>query len=204
MGFSEEFTFRDCPWCGLRDAHMIALALNLQVSPPGNPSRTWSLLACPRCGGAITIETSGPNVQPVELSSVPEGRQVELVADLPEDVRSFYEDAVRVLDAGVPDATAVQLRRALEAAAAHHDVDEKTLVKSIQALIDKNLITSQFGQVLHHVRKVGNVGAHASDERVDEASARRALRFTTQILRNLFEIPAELRRLEAEAPEARS
>ena len=34
------------------------------------------------------------------------------------------------------------------------------------------------------------VGAHASH--VDEKTARRALQYTTQVLRNLFEIPAEL------------
>ena len=34
------------------------------------------------------------------------------------------------------------------------------------------------------------VGAHASH--VDEKTARRALQFTTQVLRNLFEIPAEV------------
>ena len=34
------------------------------------------------------------------------------------------------------------------------------------------------------------VGAHASH--VDEKTARRALQFTTQVLRNLFEIPPEL------------
>jgi hypothetical protein len=37
---------------------------------------------------------------------------------------------------------------------------------------------------------------HATDEKVDEQTARRALRFTTQVLRNLFEIPAELGALD--------
>jgi hypothetical protein len=50
--------------------------------------------------------------------------------------------------------------------------------------------------VLDHVRKLGNVGAHASDEIVDEAS----LRFTTQVLRDLFEVPAELEKPGPESP----
>jgi hypothetical protein len=49
------------------------------------------------------------------------------------------------------------------------------------------------------VRRIGNVGAHAADERIDGDTAFRVLRFTTQALRNLFEIPKELE--EAEAPE---
>lgn len=48
------------------------------------------------------------------------------------------------------------------------------------------------------IRRLGNLGAHATDERVDEASARRALRFTTQVLKNLFEIPGELAAPEPE------
>lgn len=65
-------------------------------------------------------------------------------------------------------------------------------VARIEKLIEGGLITKQFGDVLDHVRKLGNVGAHASDELVDEASAKKALGFTTQVLRNLFEIPTEL------------
>jgi len=93
----------------------------------------------------------------------------------------------------------VQLRRTLEAAAAHFNVAERTLVKSIQKLIEAGLITKAFGDVLDHIRQVGNVGAHASDEKVDEETARRALRFTTQVLRNLFEVPAELKALNQPA-----
>jgi len=80
------------------------------------------------------------------------------------------------------------------------DIAERTLVASVERLIEKNLITAQFGGVVHHVRKVGNLGAHATDERVTQEEAERAIRFTTQVLRNLFEIPAELARLQAEAP----
>jgi len=64
---------------------------------------------------------------------VPEHGADFRVQRLPDDVRKYYEDAIRVLEA---------------------------------------------------------VGAHASH--VDEKTARRALQFTTQILRNLFEIPAQV------------
>jgi hypothetical protein len=122
------------------------------------------------------------------------------VSSLPEDVHGYYTDAIKVLRAGVPDAAAVQLRRTLEAAAAHYDIAERTLVKSIEKLIDAGHVTKSFGDVLHHIRLVGNLGAHHTDERVDDETARRALRFTTALLRNLFEVPAELAALQAEAP----
>jgi hypothetical protein len=86
----------------------------------------------------------------------------------------------------------VQLRKTLEAAAAHFGYKEGPLMGRIEKLIEGGQITKGFGAVLHHVRQLGNVGAHASDERIDEPAVERAFRFTTQVLRNLFEIPAEL------------
>jgi hypothetical protein len=67
------------------------------------------------------------------LKGVPENGADARVEHVPDDLRTYYEDAIRVLEA---------------------------------------------------------VGAHASH--VDEKTARRALQFTTQVLRNLFEIPPEL------------
>lgn len=194
MAWGNELRYRDCPWCGLRDAQMHALGTDLAASRSRGVRRLWSVVSCPRCGGAVLLETNGANQRPgAVLKAVPEderaGAQVE---HLPEDVGRFYADAQRVLDANVPDAAAVQLRKTLEAAASHFGIGDGPLVTRIEKLIEEGLITKRFGEVLDHVRKLGNVGAHASDVTVDEESARRALRFTTQVLRNLFEIPAEL------------
>lgn len=68
-------------------------------------------------------------------------------------------------------------------------------MKSIEKLINDGHVTQSFAPVLHHIRAVGNVGAHASDEDVDQTTAEGALRFTTQLLRNLFEVPGELEAL---------
>lgn len=179
-------------------------------------TRPWVLLSCPRCAGVIALDVEvvggiganggispGHTIQ--EKGSLPEDdHQRHRVEHLPEDVGRYFSDAQRVIDAGVPDAAAVQLRRTLEAAAAHKGVTEKTLVKSVEKLIDEGHITTDFAGVLHHVRKVGNIGAHHTDERLDEAEVQRALRFTTQVLRNLFEVPGELAELEAEAPAAQA
>jgi hypothetical protein len=111
---------------------------------------------------------------------------------MPDDVAKYFADAQRVMDAGVPDAAAVQLRKTLEAATAHKGISERTLVKSIEALISQQLVTKDFSDLLHHVRKIGNVGAHHTDETVTQEELERVMRFTTQILRNLFEVPGEL------------
>jgi hypothetical protein len=68
------------------------------------------------------------------------------------------------MDASLPDAAAVQLRRTLEAAAAHFGQTNGPLVRRVQGLITEGLITKTFGEVLNEVRRLGNLGAHATDE----------------------------------------
>jgi hypothetical protein len=49
-----------------------------------------------------------------------------------------------------------------------------------------------------HIRKIGNQGAHYTDVQLTAPEVERSLRFTTQVFRNLFEVPGELEELEAE------
>lgn len=137
------------------------------------------------------------------LRVVPNGDDIAAaIGHLPEDVRGFYSDALRVLQAGVPDAAAVQLRKTLEAAAAHKGIKEKNLFESIRKLVDEGYVTLDFKDVMTHIRKIGNSGAHYTDVRLTAPEVERSLRFTTQVLRNLFEVPGELDELRREAEAA--
>jgi hypothetical protein len=190
--------FRDCPWCGLRDAQFNVHTPMIQVTPQRGHVREWSVMSCPRCAGIVVIETGVRDGKAIVVTELPAAGQSRLVVNhLPADIERYYTTAIRVLDAGVPDAAAVQLRRALEAAAAARGITGGNLVTRIRKLIEDGHITVEFGAVVDHIRKLGNLGAHAGDEEVDEASAERALLFTTQVLRNLFEIPAELSAIAA-------
>ena len=91
------------------------------------------MISCPHCGRAVLIEHTPLNCLQAQLKVVPEDGADVRVEHLPDGLRKYYEDAIRVLEA---------------------------------------------------------VGAHTSQ--IDEKTARRALQFTTQVLRNLFEIPPEL------------
>jgi hypothetical protein len=168
-----------------------------QTSPSEGRPLWHSILACPDCARLTILETnanvsgSAASNQIKRVFPVDEDMQHH-IRHLPEDVNQYFTDARRVLDAGVPDAAAVQLRRTLEAAAAHFEVSERNLMRSIEKLIEKGLVTKQFADALHHIRAVGNLGAHATDERVNDEKARQALAFTTQLLRNLFEVPGDL------------
>lgn len=191
MPFSDEFSFRTCPWCNTQDVSMQVKVQDTDFSVAVGGRKQWSWLGCPRCGGAISVQTDIQyrrilKVVPDEPSSAMK------VNHLPADVEEYYTNAQTVLNAGVPSSAAVELRRTLEAAAHHQGVNEKTLVKDIEKLAEEGLITANFVGVLGHIRKVGNVGAHAGDQILTREEVEKAMTFTTQVLRNLFEMPKEL------------
>ena len=200
MPYLQEFSYRTCPWCNTQDVAMELKAENVDFRVAAGVSKQWSWLGCPRCGNAISIET---RTQARTISKVvPEEPQSAMKVDhLPTDVEEYYTNAQTVLNAGVASSAAVELRRTLEAAAQHQGVSERTLVKAIEKLAEKGLITNNFVGVLGHIRKVGNVGAHAGDQSLTREEVEKAMTFTTQVLRNLFEMPKELELLGAPTQE---
>lgn len=202
MGYSSRMAIRTCGYCGLRRAQMIEVVVDNSAYALSAGHIYQSVLQCPDCGRMTIVEHTGKNTSNVELRAFPEDDDLKhQIKHLPLGVEQYYTDARRVLDAGVPDAAAVQLRRTLEAAAAHFDVQERNLFGSIRKLIDEGYVTRQFGEALDHIRAVGNLGAHASDQRVDEATAQRVMHFTTLLLRNLFEVPGELAAVSGDDPD---
>jgi hypothetical protein len=54
-------------------------------------------------------------------------------------------------------------------------------------------ITAEFADVVRHVKTLRNVGAHFKPtEKVTKGDALVAMKFTAQLLRNLYELPGEL------------
>lgn len=194
MGFVESMRYRDCPWCSARYVQMwTGNTETVKVKAANSSQREWKAMFCPACGGGILVEVH-PQANYV-VTVVPEDTHTHLKVDhLPDDVGQYYSDALTILQAGIPDGAAVQLRRTLEAAAAAYNAEDKTLMRSIENLIKSGNVTAQFGDALHLIRQVGNVGAHHTDKRLDTDTVTRALKFTAALLRDLFEIPEELRR----------
>jgi hypothetical protein len=143
-------------------------------------TRTWLLLACPRCACCSLLQldlvdeqsnlTGMSEVMSYQVLSE-DGRGSSYIGHLPPPIERHYLAALRVLDAGVPEASAVQLRRTLEGAAASSGITGGNLVQQISQLVDQGMVTKDFGRAIHHVRKIGNQGAHFSDELLDEAKS---------------------------------
>ena len=202
MSFPADAAYRDCPWCQTKSIAMEVIHPNYATTSSGGSQREWTWLSCPRCRGVVSVESTF-NMNPGQVVSVvPNAVSGAEVKHLPADVAEYYNNALTVLNAGVPSSAAVELRRTLEAAAKHNDITVTPLVKAIEKMVDEGLVTKSFSSVLGHIRKIGNQGAHAADENISENEVRVALNFTTQILRNLFEVPKELELLNEALPAA--
>ena len=94
------------------------------------------------------------------------------------------------------------MRKTLEAAAANKGVEGTNLAASVTKLLDQGYITKDFKGLLTHIRQIGNAGAHATSVQLTVPQVERSMRFTTQVLRNLFEVPGELAELEKETLDA--
>lgn len=207
-----EVKYRDCGYCGTRHVALELQWSSRAIHDSGGERRFWAALACPRCAGVTLLEMSMQNEASTRdttigggsdvtvIRAVPRSEDTSLAVDhLPSDVSEFYENALRVLQANVPDAAAVQLRKTLEAAAAHKGIRERQLVSSIKKLVEQGYVTLDFKDVMTHIRQIGNAGAHYTDVRLTKSEVERSLRFTTQVLRNLFEVPGELEALRRDA-----
>jgi len=199
MSFHMSMAMRSCGYCGLKRAQMRVLLEDQSAVALNGIDRWQSVVQCPDCAGITVIEHTDDKMGgDLAFRSYPADRESELeVGHLPDEVGRFYSNAQRALSTGLPDSAAVELRRTIEAAAAHFEVKRGVLADSIKELIKQGFVTKPFGDVLTHIRLVGNRGAHVDDVPVPAEAAEQALRFTTQLLRNLFEVPAELKQISA-------
>lgn len=202
MGLPGDAIYRDCVWCGTKSLQMLILAATTKVRNSKGFEREWTWVVCPRCAGVVSLETQ-PG-RSLLLAEVPKHTTDVDVEYLPENVEEYYRNAIIVLNTGVSSAAAVELRRTLEAAVKHKGINVKPLAKAIEKLVNDGWVTKDFKDVLTHVKKIGNVGAHAGEDSISESEVRLAMKFTTQILRNLFEIPAELEKLNSHELETES
>ena len=212
-----EVRFRDCGWCRTASVAMELQWSDRFILDAQQQRHYWAALSCPRCGNVTIVgmfghddvdtgnRTLSDSAEITVIQVLPNGEDFGIVVKhLPADVATFFNDAQRVLIAGVPDAAAVQLRKTLEAAAAHKGIVERNLATAVTKLLTEGYITQDFKGLLTHIRQIGNAGAHATDIRLTGPEVERSLRFTTQVLRNLFEVPGELAELEAETTASES
>ena len=105
---------------------------------------------------------------------------------IPDVVRSPAEEADRCFNAGAYSACAVMCGRALEGICMHYEAESKTLDQGLQELRNKDIIDKRLHQWGDELRKVRNLGAHATTERIGSEDAQDVLDFLRAIIDYVF------------------
>jgi len=121
--------------------------------------------------------------------------EAKLSSDIPSDIAGAFAEAVTALAANCPRASAVMARRTLEAITVDKGETKGTLADRLNALGAKGVLHPTLSDWAKEVRLVGNVGAHFDPiKQVTVEDAQQLVNFIRELLKYLYELPAELNR----------
>jgi hypothetical protein len=123
--------------------------------------------------------------------------------DVPADIAGVFAEAATALAASCPRAAAVMGRRTLEAITVEKGYTAGTLHDRLKALAAGGILPPALLEWSTEVRLVGNAGAHfdpAKPVARDDAAALVGL--LAELLKHLYEIPAEIARRKAKSSPA--
>jgi len=124
--------------------------------------------------------------------------EASVTADIPNEIAIVYREAARALAADCPRAAVVMARRTLEAVADEKQAKGKTLAERLQDLHDRGILHPSLADWVKEVRQVGNAAAHYDPmDEVSTEDAKQIVAFSRELLRFIYELPAELTRRRA-------
>ncbi len=200
----EESTFNVfCPQCNiLVVAKVIAFGYSQFRSNAVNPidevdavyhSDRYSVCLCPRCNQPFLVRQSLDGV-PGEFESVTEqavlypGESKLLPEELPESVKTAYDQASRSLHASLFEPCILMSRKCLEAVCKILGAKGRDLNARLEGLHEAGHIDSLLLGWAHQVRLIGNEAAHDIDAPVTKEDARDVFDFTEAILIYVFSL----------------
>lgn len=207
-----------CPRCGKQSSFAnygslpVTLSSNYSITPSGekifDPFDRVSVLFCRHCKqGIAVIEEKWVGDHPGR-EGIKGGGQTSyrgiswwplaednLSTDIPKQISEVFNEATRTLAANCPRASVVMARRTLEAITVDKGETKDTLYKRLDALNKKGIIHPSLVDWAQEVRLIGNKGAHFDPiEKVDSKDAKELVSFVRELLRYVYELPAELER----------
>ncbi len=115
--------------------------------------------------------------------------------DVPIQIAEVFQEAVLAQHAGCPRAAAVMARRTLEAITLDKGEAKGSLVDQLNNLALRGVLLPTLAEWSKEVRLMGNVGAHFDPiNSVSTKDAEDLISFVQELLRYLYELPADLSR----------
>jgi hypothetical protein len=161
------------------------------------------LYSCGACGDAsllggfrheIKDKPVMPVLYPTGSKLVPPSHMLASGNPVPKRIIGLYEE-VWPLRHKAPNAFAVQIRRALEFVCRDKNAQGRDLATKLRDLSAKGILPMQITNMTDLLRKIGNIGAHASEEDVDIWDAELIDDFFRTIIEYVYIAPAKIERL---------
>jgi len=119
----------------------------------------------------------------------------DLSDDVPSTISEVFREAVKSLAADCPRSAVVMARRTLEAIASDKGETTGTLAQRLDRLSEKGALHPTLAEWATEVRVIGNLGAHFDPvNAVSRTDAEQLLAFLRELIKFLYELPAELQR----------
>lgn len=193
-------------WCPDCKAHMQLIIDGWHGWQPedGDLVTVYRFGHCVRCRrpGLIAELEVGPEEYLTPSQEYPASRNID--AQLPPKVEESFREALRCEIAGAPLATAVMVRRTLEAIGRTFDPDARTLAEVLRTMKEKGLISEEVAQWGDQLRFIGNIGAHPTDDVVSSQEAREALDFLVAIVETIYVLRPKFQKMMERREKARA
>jgi len=125
----------------------------------------------------------------------------QLSSDIPTEIASAFAEAVTALAANCPRAAGVMARRTLEAITVDKGETQGVLADRLKTLATKGVLQPTLSDWAKEVRLVGNVGAHFDPmKQISKEDAQQLISFIRELMRYLYELPADLARRRGPQP----
>jgi Domain of unknown function (DUF4145) len=148
-----------------------------------------SLIRCEFCDFPMLVRQDEAS-EAVPFEVWPTSRRA-LHEGIPQKIRYGVTEAQKCFESGAFLATAVMVRRAIEGFCADHGANQRTLHRSLQELVQRDVIDARLLEWADGLRVLGNVGAHFTDETVTKQDARDALDLIEAILDYVYVFSAK-------------
>ncbi|WP_437894270.1 DUF4145 domain-containing protein [Sorangium sp. So ce124] len=137
------------------------------------------------CPGLVELDCNDPSAHTRRQVFPSTG---SLDCDLPAKVNESYQEAIRCQSAGAWIATAVMVRRTLEAIGREFDPKSKRLVDGLKSMREQGAISDELLQWGEELRFLGNIGAHPTDDIVTSQDAEDAVEFVSAIIETIYHL----------------
>ncbi|MGW6284839.1 DUF4145 domain-containing protein [Streptomyces sp. NPDC055107] len=164
----------------------------------GSPPYLLELARCGKCARPfLAVEEDYGEGWDGEPGVLWPEQQRPLSAHVPEDLRHVHAEGRRCFSAKAYTATAVMVRRTLEAVCVDQGMDgdasgrPKTLFKMLEEMRDQGKIDGRLFEWAHELRSLGNQGAHYSSRSVTREDAADGLALAEALLDYLYVLHAQ-------------